>query len=122
MHDHDDFDFAIGTQWGAVVLMLAAREGMTGMLCDPEAEPVDGVFPKGSAIKLGPRMYTDDQLGCLDGPMRYMRKPDPVYLKAITGLGGLTKRQRRQARKLRRAAKRQGGELSTVQLIAIVTA
>ena len=101
-----EFEFAQDSQWGAVVLMLAAREGLTGMLCDPEAEPVDGQFPKGSAIRLGPRMYTDDQLGCLDGPMRYMRKPDPVYIKALTGLAGLTKRQRRAARKARRAAAR----------------
>jgi hypothetical protein len=122
MYTHE-FEFAQDSQWGEVVLMLAARTGDTGLLMDPEAEPDPdtGRFPKGSAIKLGPRMFSDVQLGMLDGPARDMRKPDPVYVKAITGLGGLTKRQRRQARKLRRAAKRQGSELTTIQLIEIVS-
>jgi len=102
-----EFEFAQDSQWGQVVLALVEKVGDYRILRDPEAKPNDqGLLPKGSEIRLGGAMYTSDQLGKLDGPGRYVRKPDPVYIKAITGLGAMTKRERRKVRKARQALKR----------------
>jgi len=106
-----EFEFAQDSQWGQVVLHLAEKTGDYRILKDPESD---------QEIRLGGAMYTADQLGKLDGPGRYMRKPDPVYLKALKGLGALTKKERRKARKIRRANTRKGIELTTVQLIQLV--
>ncbi len=116
-------EFAQGSQWGEVVITLASRNGTTKWLVDPDAEPIpdEGTLPKGSCIALGPRMYTDDQLGKLDGPGRYVRKPDPKCIRALTPLAALSKSQRRKVRKLRRANKRAGITVATVDLIAVVT-
>ena len=89
---------------------------------DPEAirchetgySPVD--------IRLNNRMYTDMQLGKLDGPGRYYRKADPLHIKAITPKGAMTKRQRRLLRKTRRAAKRNGEVYVELDCIAVITA
>jgi hypothetical protein len=118
-----EFEFAQGSQWGEVVLQLAQREGDYRVMCDPEAIRCHetGRVGPGKRIRLGSRMFTDDQLGSLDGPMRDKRIPDPVYLAAYTPLSRLTKRQRRRVRKLRRASKRDGQEMTTVELIAVVT-
>ena len=55
-------------------------------------------------------MYTDVQVGMLDGPGRYLPKPDPtdwrVLVGATTDKARMTKRQRKAARKARRAAAR----------------
>lgn len=106
-----EFEFAQESQWGEVVLALSTKTGDYRVLKDPESE---------AEIRLGGAMYTHDQLGKLDGPGRYMRKPDPVYLKALKGLGALTKKERRKARKLRRANTRKGIEMTTLQIIDLV--
>ena len=106
-----EFEFAQESQWGQVVLQLATKTGDYKILKDLEL---------GQEIRLGGSMYTTDELGKLDGPGRYIRKPDPVYLKALKGLGALTKKERAKARKARRKAARQGITLTTVQLIDLV--
>jgi len=119
-----DLEFAQGSQWGEVVLALADKRGDYRVMTDPEAITCHetGRVAPGKRIRLGSRMFTDDQLGKLDGPGRYIRKEDPVCVRALTPLAGLTKRQRRRVRKLRRASIRDGAELTTVELIAIVSA
>ena len=102
-------EFAQGSQWGEVVLQLASMRGASNVYVDPEAQlDDDGLFQRGSRIYLGSRMYTDDQIGKLDGPGRYIVKPDPTFIRAVTPLAAMTKRERRKARKARRAAKRSG--------------
>ena len=119
-----EFEFAEDSQWGHVVLQLAEVTGDYRVLTDPEAITCfeTGRVAPGKRIRLGSRMFTDDQLGKLDGPGRYIRKPDPTCIKALTPLSALSKRQRRKVRKLRRSNTRKGIEMTTVQLIAVVTA
>ena len=119
-----DLEFAQGSQWGDVVLALASKRGDYRVMTDPDAITCfeTGRVAPGKRIRLGSRMFTDDQLGKLDGPGRYIRKPDPVCIRALTPLSGLSKRQRRRVRKLRRAAIRNGEPMTTVELIAVVTA
>ncbi len=119
-----EFEFAEDSQWGQVVLHLAQKMGDYRVLIDPEAIRCHetGKVQPGKRIKLGASMYTLDQLGKLDGPGRYQAKPDPLHIKALTPLGSLSKRQRRKVRKLRRANTRKGIEMTTVELIAVVTA
>lgn len=119
-----EFEFAEDSQWGQVVLTLASRVGDYRVMTDPEPSCyVDNHEPiRGSRIRLGSAMYTLDQLGKLDGPGRYYRKPDPVCIRALTPLASLSKRQRRKVRKLRRKAIREGEPMTTVELIAVVTA
>lgn len=119
-----EFEFAEDCQWGHVVLQLASRIGDAHVMTDPEAITCHetGRVAPGKRIRLGTRMFTDCQLGMLDGPARYHRKPDPLHIRALTPLGALSKRQRRKVRKLRRAAIRRGEPMTTVDLIAVVTA
>jgi hypothetical protein len=117
-----EFEFAEDSQWGHVVLQLAEVTGDYRILKDPEAIRCHetGRVGPGKCIRLGSRMFTDDNLGKLDGPGRYIRKPDPTCIKALTPLSSLSKKQRRKVRKLRRSSIRAGAELTTVELIEIV--
>ena len=70
-------------------------------------------------------MYSDDELGKLDGPGRYVNWVDMAGIrpkaKARTSKGGMTKRQRKALRKAERAAKRASAnaDVVTVPVVAL---
>ena len=116
MHDHTqtryalpeqpyvhELEFCHETLWGRIVAHLQAGADDTRWMRDPESD---------AEIYLGRRFYTDDELGCPDGPMRadtYLLADSGKrgqVARARTALGHMTKRQRKAARKARRAAKR----------------
>ncbi len=132
-HSHDthgfvpyvgEFEFAEDSQWGAVVLHLASRVGNTHVMRDPEAIRCHetGRVGPGKAIALGKRMYTNAQVGVLDGPLRYQPKPDPLHWATPTTKARMSKRQRRTLRKRRRAAKRNGLPFDETVEIRLITA
>ena len=117
-----DLEFAQGSQWGEVVLMLAqGARSEASYMRDPEAIRCaeTGYSPKD--IYLGKRQYTDDQLGVTDGPMRdnpsnYL---DTYGWTKRTPKSRLTKRQRSKLRRARRAAKRKGIAFSEEDYISV---
>lgn len=112
--DHYDSDYmtgVAGTLWEEIALFCAMKAGNREAQIDPEAKRDDNdKWPKGACIMLGPRMYTDVQLGMLDGPARYKPKADPnpeLLAKRTTPKARMTKRQRAKLRRAeRRAARR----------------
>lgn len=120
MYVHE-FEFAQGSQWGAVVLMMASHRDESRIMRDPEAIRCAETGYSPADIWLGKRAYTDDALGIMDGPMR----DDKRYLleryayTARTPKARLTKRQRRKLRKASRAAKRNGVAFNEAEFIAV---
>lgn len=117
-----DWSSVVGTMYEAMALYMGADMDHSYRMVDPEAKAdADFKLPKGAVIWLSGRLFTDDQLGVLDGPMRYQAKPDPKCPKALaprSELAKLTKRGRRAARKARRALKRAGIEVA-VPVLAV---
>ena len=109
------------TMWGHTVMCLARGTDEGRIMRDPEAircaetgySPVD--------IYLGSRMYTDAQLGMLDGPVRDNPKGflDTFQWTARTPKAHLTTKQRRKLRKASRAAKRAGQPFSEADFIRV---
>lgn len=115
-----EFEFAQGSQWGEVVLMLASHRDESRIMRDPEAIRCAETGYSPADIWLGKRTYSDDQLGVLDGPMRD-RQPlvDTFAWTARTPKAALTKRQRRKLRKASRAAKRAGKAFNEADFITV---
>lgn len=115
-----DLEFAQGSQWGEVVLMLASHRDESRIMRDPEAIRCAETGYSPADIWLGKRTYSDDQLGVLDGPMRD-RQPlvDTFAWTARTPKARLTKRQRRKLRKASRAAKRAGKAFDEAEFIEV---
>lgn len=107
-----EYEFAQGSQWGEVVLQLAVGTRDEGRyMRDSEAIRCAETGYSPRDIYLGARMWDDDQLGVMDGPLRYRPPREPVHTQAVerrTPKAMLTKRQRAKLRKERRAAKRLG--------------
>lgn len=119
MYTHE-FEFAQGSQWGHVVLMLASHRDESRIMRDPEAIRCAETGYSPADIWLGKRMYTDDNLGVLDGPMRdHYPLVDTFAWTARTPKARLTKRQRRKLRKASRAAKRNGTDFNEAEFIAV---
>lgn len=117
MYTHE-FEFAQGSQWGEVVLMLASHRDESRIMRDPEAIRCAETGYSPADIWLGKRMYTDDNLGVLDGPMRdHYPLVDTFAWTARTPKARLTKRQRRKLRKASRAAKRNGVAFNEAEFI-----
>ena len=126
MHDFQpyvhEFEFAQGSQWGAVVLQLAVgARSEASYMRDPEAIRCAETGYSPRDIYLGKRQYTDDQLGVMDGPMRDKQPLVDAYgWTSRTPKAQLSKRQRRKLRRARRAAKRNGKAFSEADFIAVV--
>ena len=119
MYVHE-FEFAQDSQWGHVVLMLASHRDESRIMRDPEAIRCAETGYSPADIWLGKRMYTDDNLGVLDGPMRdHYPLVDTFAWTARTPKARLTKRQRRKLRKASRAAKRNGADFNEAEFIAV---
>lgn len=66
--------------------------------------------------EFGGRLYCDDHLGCVDGPMRWdIVKLFELPPKVLTPKGMMTKGQRAKARKARRALARKEAKLASKQ-------
>ena len=108
------FDDVAGTLWERTAMEYEAAKGSDKYLMhDPE-------FPEQEFLLSG-RMYTDDEIGKLDGPGRYVNWLDmsgirPKASAGRTAKGAMTKRQRRQARRAERKAKREAGSAELVTL------
>lgn len=119
MYVHD-LEFAQGSQWGEVVLMLASHRDDTRIMRDPEAIRCHETGYSPADIWVGKRLYTDDALGCMDGPMRDKHPlVDTFAWTARTPKARLTKRQRRKLRRAKRAAKRNGESFSEAEFVAV---
>jgi len=107
LHLHAEVRLGIvttGNIWELTELFYAGMRGNTSVQCDADT---------GEMIYLGSRQYTDEQLVCPDGPYRYYNlramcgeRPRNSASAKSQRSDGLTKRQRRAARKARRAAAR----------------
>lgn len=115
-----DLEFAQGSQWGEVVLMLASHRDESRIMRDPEAIRCAETGYSPADIWLGKRMYTDDQLGMLDGPVRFHTPlVDTFAWTARTPKARLTRKQRRKLRKASRAAKRNGTAFNEAEFISV---
>lgn len=107
------FDDVAGTLWERSAMEYEAAKGSgISHFSDPET---------GQEFSLTGRMYTDDEVGKLDGPGRYVNWLDmagirPKFRSGRTAKGQMTKRQRKQLRRAERKAKREGTELEMVTL------
>ena len=120
MYVHE-LEFAQDSQWGEVVLMLARGTDEGRIMRDPEAIRCHETGYSPRDIYLGSRMYTDTQLGMLDGPVRdlpggYLER---FQWTARTPKAYLTPKQRRKLRKASRAAKRAGVMFSEAEFIRL---
>jgi hypothetical protein len=99
------FDTVAGTLWERCAMIYEAAKGSDKVLMsDPE-------FPEQEFFLSG-RQYTDDEIGKLDGPGRYVNWVDmagirPAFKAGRTAKGSMTKRQRKAARRADRKAKRE---------------
>ena len=120
MYVHD-LEFAQGSQWGEVVLQLARGTDEGRIMRDPEAIRCHKTGYSPRDIYLGSRMYTDTQLGMLDGPVRDNPKGflDLFQWTARTPKASLTPKQRRKLRKASRAAKRAGVMFNEADFIRV---
>lgn len=116
-----DYEFAQGSQWGAVVLQLAVgARSEASYMRDPEAIRCHETGYSPSDIYLGKRQYTDVALGMLDGPARDdKRLLDAFQWTARTPKATLSKRQRAKLRKAKRAAKRKGEAFNEAEFISL---
>ena len=121
------FDRNADTLWGHTIMALAVgARSEASYMRDPEAIRCAETGYSPHDIYLGHRMYTDEQLGMLDGPVRDIPGGyvDAWSWTARTPKARLTKRQRRKLRKARRAAKRNGlpfneGDFISVEFIEV---
>jgi hypothetical protein len=108
------FDDVAGTLWERTAMEYEAAKG------SDKYHMRDG----DDEIILSGRQYTDDEVGKLDGPGRYVNWLDmcgirPRYKAGRTPKGSMTKRQRRQLRRASRKAKREAAnDLVTVAILA----
>jgi hypothetical protein len=99
------FDDVAGTLWERTAMEYEAAKGSGKYLMH------DPMYPEQEFLLSG-RMYSDDEVGKLDGPGRYVNWLDmagirPKALGGRTDKGQMTKRQRRAARRAERKANRE---------------
>lgn len=104
------YDDVAGTLWERVAMEYDAAKGSERSVVGYGDDQLSWVG----------RMYSDDELGKLDGPGRYVNWADmagirPKSNKARTAKGSMTKRQRKAARKAERKAKRLAAKAARTQ-------
>lgn len=111
------YDDVAGTLWERVAMEHDAAKGSERSVVGYGDDQLSWVG----------RMYSDDELGKLDGPGRYVNWADmsgirPKSNRARTAKGSLTKRQRKALRKAERKVKREAtnvaSELVTIEVLS----
>lgn len=107
------YDDVAGTLWERSAMEYEAAKGSDrNEYYDPETN---------QGFTLSGRQYTDDEVGKLDGPGRYVNWLDmcgirPKPKAGRTAKGQMTKRQRRSLKRAERKAKREATDLVTVTI------